>query len=247
MKTFFQMLLLLVIMSFLSGCTHNSTKQDYTADWEDQPSEYLEGSLFKEDQTVLSNKEIEIILASKVKLHTNPKMAILHLRPTGRWSRWSEESAKLHEQIVTNIIMKLKSCKHLDKVSILPALLIPKKMGFPHLREAAARFQADLLLVYRARSQTYQRSKLFKKDQTKAYCTIEAILLDTRTGIVPFSSVATKSYSTEKSRKDINFSETILRAKQHALAKALEGIADDLIKFLNQCDKQRPSTQPGRD
>jgi hypothetical protein len=110
-------------------------------------------------------------------------------------------------------------------------------MTIPYLRQAAARFQADALLIYRTSTPTYDSQKWFKKDESKAYCTVEAILLDTRTGIVPFSTVVTEFYSTQRSASDSDLSETTAKAEQQAIAKAWLELADQTVEFL-----QKPPT-----
>jgi hypothetical protein len=49
--------------------------------------------------------------------------------------------------------------------------------------------QADLLLVFRVSSDTYTQYRAFAKDKVKAYSTCEMVLLDIRTGLVPFTRV----------------------------------------------------------
>ncbi len=105
-------------------------------------------------------------------------------------------------------------------------------MTLPHLRQAAARFQADQLLIYRTSTQNYQRVKLFSPDETRAYCTVEAVLFDIRTGIIPFSTVVTEDFSAKKEKGDYDLSETVAKANQQAVGKAWLRIADEVKAFL---------------
>jgi hypothetical protein len=55
--------------------------------------------------------------------------------------------------------------------SYLPSFLIPVKLTVAHLREAAARYQADLLLVFQTECRTHQEYRLFQASRAKAYGT----------------------------------------------------------------------------
>jgi hypothetical protein len=99
---------------------------------------------------------------------------------------------------------------------------------------AAARYQADLLLLYRDQCGSFEKYRFFQEDQTRAYCAVEAVLLDIRSGIIPFTVVATESFSAEKTKGENNFHETIKKAEYRALSKALSRVATDLSEFMDQ-------------
>ena len=109
---------------------------------------------------------------------------------------------------------------------------MPQNRTVPHLREAAARYQADLLLVYRSYCQSFDRYRFFAADKSRAYCGVEAVLLDTRTGLVPFTTVATRSYDVVENRTDTNFRETRLRAQLDATAAAMGDVSTEIVRFL---------------
>ncbi len=114
----------------------------------------------------------------------------------------------------------------------VPSLLTPEKQTVPYLREAAARYQADLLLVFRAYANAYQKERFLRPDQIRSYCMVEALLLDTRTGIVPFTATAREEYTTTKGKDDLSIGETHKKAELTALRKALDAIGDDVAAFL---------------
>jgi hypothetical protein len=51
----------------------------------------------------------------------------------------------------------------------------------------------DLLLVYQAACRTSERFRMFQANHAKGLCNVEAVVLDVRTGIVPFTVTATES------------------------------------------------------
>jgi hypothetical protein len=148
------------------------------------------------------------------------------------WRWWSEDLSQLTQEVEANSISRLQRSSRFSDVSLLPALMVPEKKTVPYLREAAARYQADLLLVYQANGRAYNKPKFIGPDEVKAKQIVEAILLDVRTGIVPFASTSAQEFTAKKAKEDFNFSETIAKAEIKAIGLGLMRIADDLVGFL---------------
>ena len=121
----------------------------------------------------------------------------------------------------------------------MPALLIPEKRTIPYLREAAARFQSDLLLVYTTYFQTFQRDRLIGTGEVRANCMAESVLLDVRTGIVVQTALSTEAIAARKSTGDLNFAQTIAKAETEAPGKAILKLADDVVAFVRDADKDK--------
>ena len=222
----------ILILLLLSGCAATLTA--------DRPDQYYQGysefksennSLFSSDATLLSDAEIERILHYRYKAPPLSRLAIL---PFGwsTWSGWSEEMAVATEDINGKLIEELRASPKIYDASFLPSILIPEKRTVPYIREAAARYQADLVLVFRSACRSFQKYRFFKADKVRAYCSVEAVLLDVRSGLVPFVAVVTRNYNTEKSKSDLNLRETILRSQLSAIADALEEVATATVGFL---------------
>jgi hypothetical protein len=194
----------------------------------------LAESLFKEDQAVLSNEELQKILAARVVVPDKAKLSVVRFGRLPYWWGWSEDFVRVNDQIDADFLGKLRTSAKLKEVAYLPSLVTPNQMTLPHLRQAAARCQADLLLVYRTSTRTYTRQQWFKADQTRAYCTVEAVVLDTRTGLLPFSTVANEFYSAGRTKKELDFSETIAKAEQQAIGRAWVRVAVDAVQYLDR-------------
>jgi len=190
-----------------------------------------EGSLFSGDAGILSDDEIQRILAYK---YEPPRLSRIALMPFGReiWSSWSEELAMAAESLQARVIDELRASPRVYDASYLPSILVPENRTVPRLREAAARYQADLLLVYRSYCQSFNKYGVFSADRSRAYCGVEAVLLDTRTGLVPFTTVATRSYDVLENETDTNFRETQLRAQLEATAEAMGDVSTEIVEFL---------------
>jgi hypothetical protein len=177
----------------------------------------LQESLFKGDQAVLSNQDIERILTARVDLSDRHRLVVLGLNPR---ILWSQEIAALDAQNSERFLHALASATQLTQVRLMPALLVPEKRTIPYLREAAARFQADLLLVYTTRVRTFQRD-----------------LLDVRTGIVAHTARTTEDIAARKSPGDLNFAQTVAKAESNATGKALLKVADSVTMYFRDASK----------
>lgn len=227
-------LLLLVIFMVIAGCAVPvSTAARPGAYYDSLSAETEAASLFSGDESVLSDEAIARILEYDYK---PPALSRIALMPFGRetWSEWSEELALASESMRREVLGQLVSSPRVYDASYLPSILIPDQKTVPHLRVAAARYQADLLLVYRSYCRSFERYRLFGADRSKAYCGVEAVLLDTRTGLVPFTSVAMESFEATENDSDINFRETVLKAQLGATEDALAAVVGEIVGFLAQ-------------
>jgi hypothetical protein len=191
----------------------------------------LQYSLFKGDQSVLSDQDIARILGTQLKLSDRHRMAVLSL---SSYSPWSEDIADMETKNFENLLRTLKASPQLTEVRLLPSLLVPEKRTVPYLREASARIQADLLFVYTARIQSFRRDRFLKPDEVRAQCLAESVLLDVRTGIVIHTARATENIAMKKAPTDLNFSETIARAESDARGKALLSLASSVVAHLSE-------------
>jgi len=108
---------------------------------------------------------------------------------------------------------------------------VPERRTIPYLREAAARFQPDLLLIYTTRIRTFQRGRLLGVDTVKAESMAESVVLDVRTGIVIHTAQAAEGVTARKAPSDLNFSQTVAQAETEAMGKALVKLAESVTAF----------------
>lgn len=233
MKVFLRSsLLLAAALTALSGCvTPVSTVSRPDSYYDAGIAETSQVSLFAGDSSVLSDDAIASILAYP---YQPPALSRIAVMPLGGdvWSSWSEELALTSEKMQRDVLQKLQASSKVYDASYLPSILVPQNRTVPYLREAAARYQADLLLVYRSYCQAFGKYRLFGADQSRAYCGVEAVLLDTRTGLVPFTTVANHSFDVVENDSDTNFRETQLRGQLNATATALAQVSEEIVRFL---------------
>jgi hypothetical protein len=236
-----------LFLPFVGACSQLSSNRAMLADTSELAARSevptLTESLFKEDQALLGNEELKTILNSPVVLPGRAKLAVVRFGRLPYWWGWSEEFVRMNETIDRDFLGRLRTSARLRDVAYLPSLVAPPHMTIPHIRQASARLQADLVLVYRTSTYNYERHRWFKAPRTKAYCTVEAVLLDTRTGVIPFSTVVNEQFAAAESKRDYGFDETVARAEQQAIGRAWERLAAETVTFLDT-NTQRAATLP---
>lgn len=232
-------------VALLSGCAKmpvGVTPTIATAEY--SAREPIATSLFPSDQAVLGDEAVARILASKLELPTQAKLAIMKFpeaegsRFRGRYYWRDEEYLKLQQEQIDALSKTLVASDQIVEVTPLPSLMTPNRVSIPVLREAAVRMQADLLLVFRVGSDTYSQYRMFTKDKVKAYSTCELVLLDVRTGLVPFTRVVSSERLELKQSADLDLSETMRRAEQASAAEALKVSGENLAAFLKSVPRK---------
>lgn len=229
----------ILLIVVLGGCTDVSSvsrPQSYYQTENTEPAGQGDIALFSGGDA-LNDKEIARILDYRLKLPKQNRIAVMRLSSDSYWRFYSDDFTQLNDDIAKGFIGELRKSPRVYDASFLPTMLIPEKRTLPQLRQAAARFQADVLLAYRTRCRTFEKYSLIKTDVTRAYCAVEAVLLDVRSGIVPFTMVTTKEYSAGKQADDLNFQETVKKAELHAIAEALHDIGVGVAGFMNRVEQ----------
>lgn len=237
------LLALAFVGAMLSGCA-SQRPVSVMATPEYAAKEPIATSLFSSDQAVLGDEAVERILSSKLELPAKAKVALMKF-PDADGSRYyggyywrNEEYLKLQQVQVDTLSKALLASDQIVEVTPLPSLMTPRQLSIPILREAAVRMQADLLLVFRVSSDTYSQYRAFTKNKVKAYSTCELVLLDVRTGLVPFTRVVSREQVELKQPTDFDLTETMRRAEQEAAAKALNIAAEDLVTFIKSVPRK---------
>jgi len=238
-KTVTQVLLFLGVLSWMSSCrTAHIPSSDYSAPAQD--SQVLTKSLFNYEGSSISEEDIARILSSEIQLPDTVRLAILNYSSNSinRYysSYWSnEEFLKLQQSFVEIFKKKLEVDDKVKRVILMPKLMIGANPNIFTLRESAVRLQADLFLVFSINSDIYYRYKVFKKDEAKAYATAEALLMDVRTGIIPYSEIVTREKQVVKDNTvDLSDQDTQKRAENGAIQATLEELSTRLSQYLKE-------------
>jgi hypothetical protein len=242
MRKFEAFTCLVPLMILLGGCASGVQRTSVMASPEYAARPAVVGSLFPSDQAVLSDEAIERILSSKLELPSHAKVGLIKFPGPEGWPsryRWTDEAfVKLEQDYVDTLSGSLLQSERIQEVVPLPSLLTPQTPSIPVLREAAVRMQADLLLIFRIWSDTYSKYRTFAKDKVKAYSTCEMVLLDVRTGLVPFTRIVTQERLLEKQSEDFDLSETMRRAERESALESLRVGANDLVRFIKEVPRK---------
>lgn len=229
-----RLMLLALSLSFtIAGCSSVSTAPR-PASYQ-TPAEQTAPDIFGVEQGKLDNAGIAQALNYQMKLPAHLRLAVLQLSDSGTlpgvFSGRGYDYASLRTSYA-DFFDTLKQSPRLYDASYFPSMLMPDSHDLDSLRSAAARYQADLLLIYRSRCDVSDKSHLLTQSEVQADCVVDAVMLDVRSGLVAFSSVADQSLHAVKSKDDFDFDATVQRARTTAIGKALVQIAADTDKFL---------------
>ncbi len=231
-----KILMIIGICIYLQACTTVGSV-DRPLNYSYASPELNKHSILNDTNEALLDEKINNLLYQQVRLPKKIRIAILRLSTENSWRFYSNDFTELNDSISENLITKLRSSERVYDASFLPSMLVPEKRTLSVIREAAARFQADALLVYRNSCSSYQKYRFISRDETKSYCSVEAIVLDVRKGIVAKSIVTMQEFMAKSTNKDLNFSETVKKAELEAMAKALGEIANEVVTYLNNSEK----------
>ena len=209
-----------------------SSNMDYSAG-----DTIITQSLFNDKASTISEDNIQKILDGGYKLPQQLRVAIVRLENAAQRKRyyWSDEQYLKTQQSYLDLFSeKFKQSSRVTTISIIPDLLISNPPSFTSIREAAIRMQADVVVVYSITSDIYSKYKLFSRPDIKAFATTQIILLDVRTGLVPFSAIVTRDAFSQKRKDELDNGEAASRIQNEAVLLTIDDIGKKITEFLNK-------------
>jgi hypothetical protein len=234
----FTHIMFLVTTGLFYSC--NSTQPLYTgspiAHGISQP-EVITRSLFDSKDRTISEDDIQRLLDGRIKLRDTLRVALFKYSSSSinrYYTNWwtDEEYLKTQQSFVDTLTQAIGNSARVKNIFPVPSLMTSPNPNMTQLRETAVRLQADILIVYAISSDIYYKYRMFQKNQAKAFATCETILLDTRTGVIPHSSVVTKEALVVKSEQDLSDTETRKKAEREAILSALIDTGKAVSEFL---------------
>jgi hypothetical protein len=217
----------IAISCFITSCSvPNRARQN----------EPITESLFNEKDRTLSEENIQKLLDGKLNLPDTLRIALFRYGMTNRYYskfyRFADENlVKSQQSYVDTLMSSLKDNRRVQNVHPIPSLMLSSSPTITQLRETSVRMLSDLLIVYSNTSDIYYKYKVFKKDEAKAFATTEVLIMDIRTGLIPFSTVITKDFLT-KTLKDESIEEARKRAEKEAIVLTLIEAGQRVNGFL---------------
>jgi hypothetical protein len=212
----------------LAGCASVHKDYGYMSEASYQAKDRLEGGLVGPNQE-LNEVGIQKLLANRVVLPKQVRLAIVRLPGTTVNQGFDE----IRDDTATGFYQKSNWGPRVGAVIPTPELLLSKNPTLASLRQTGAYLQADAVLVVKPLVRSDWKFMAFEKNKATATTTLEVILIDTRTGAVPYTTIVTESVSVAKSDQDFSETDYQLRTKKDSEAKAMLKVPEDLKIFLN--------------
>lgn len=229
--------LLLATILICSSCAAPRPLENSTGTFHNPGDDALiTQSLFNDKNATISEENIQKILEGTYKLPPQLRVAVVRLENTTqqRYYRSDEQYLKTQQSYLDLFSEKFRQSPRVTRFSIVPDLLLSKPLSFTNIREAAVRMQADIVVVYSITSDLYSKYKLFSKPDIKAFATTQLIILDVRTGLIPFSTIVTKDTLSQKTKEELDHSEAASRIQNEAVLLTIQDIGQRITDFLNK-------------
>jgi hypothetical protein len=229
---------LLLILFMTVSCSSVKPGKAYVETKEYQSRPKITQSYYKDGNKSLSDDQIKNLLSQKVELSKSLKIAVVklghefNLTTIGYSHDKGQQTMVIKDELV-NSFEKIKGpTKRIKEIALVPKIIMPNNPNLENLRDVAAIMQADIVLVLDTKSKTDSKFHIHKENEAKAVATVEAIALDVKTGVIPFTSIATNSAHLKEDH-DFNNDELYLRAMIEAENRAINEIAENLGNYFN--------------
>jgi hypothetical protein len=227
--------ILAIAASLISSCATPSYQTYGSGNDYDPP---ITQSLFSDKGATISEENIQKILDGNYSLPKQVRVALIKLESTQRrhYSYWSdEEYLKTQQAYLDSFTAKLKQSARVTKITSIPEMLLSKgPASFTTLRESAVRMQADVVVVYTINSDIYTKYRSFKRPDVKAFATTQLIIMDVRTGLVPFTTLVTRDIMAPQIKSETETNETRNRVQKDAVLLTINEIGEQVTKFLSK-------------
>ncbi len=192
-------------------------------------------ALIPADTEILSDQDIARILTARVDVPDKMRIAVLHLsHDRGSERSWQPSFSGIASRSALDPVLRLVDDKRVFDVSFLPSFLLPDQKSVPLIREAAARYQADWVLIVKTTTRDFWKDRALGKDEARAFCEAECAVLDVRTGTIPYTSLATGEATAFRAEGEYSLAETSLRAESMAVEQAMAENVAGLLAFLGR-------------
>ncbi len=194
-------------------------------------------SLFSDKSSTISEENIQKILDGTYKMPQQLRVAILKLESSQRryyWNSWGDEAYLRSQQaFLDSFTARFKQSPRIAKMMAIPDLLVSKSpQSLTSIRESAVRMQADIVVAYAINSDIYTKYRSFKSPNIKAYATTQLIIMDVRTGLVPFSTIVTRDFLAAKKKEELDVTEARNRVQTEAVLLTINEIGNQVNNYL---------------
>lgn len=219
----------LAILALTVGCATAKKDYDYMSGPAYQHRPQLRQSLINGSEP-LSEAAVQKILSSKVVLPKMINLAIVRLDDSAD----GLDFQTVDKEVAEKFYAKSNWGSRVQSIIPVPQVMLSKPVTLIGLRQAAALLQADALLIIKPVSYGDWKFQLFEDNKAKGITSLELLLMDTRTSVVPYTSVITETAEVSKDRGEYSDYELTARAKKESETKALMQVPSAIQKFISK-------------
>lgn len=215
----------LMIMALTFSCASAQKDYSYMNNKSYQTKSVLKKSLIDSSKP-LDEKSIQKVLNSKIRIPRAINLAVTRVGSDSDFQR-------IDQKVAQDFYAKKNWGKRVQSIIPVPRVLIEAPISINTLRRSAVLLQADMHLIIMPFSYGDWKFQWFEKNKAKATTSLEVLLLDTRTGVIPFTSIITETVEVEKVDDEYSNTELVSRARRDSEKKALIQVAKQVKTFLN--------------
>lgn len=194
--------------------------------------------LFAAGEQHISNEDASKILFSKIRLVSRTKAAFLQLPNDTMGQRYfgdrflrAEEYLDFQQKLRQTMRDSIMASDRVTQAVPMPDFFAADQLSLAQMREAALRLQVHLLVIYTANSNVFVASS--SDQDVRAYASCEIAVLDTQSGILPFTNSITAKVQTAKLKSDGSDSATNKRAEEEASVRCLQSLGKSAAAYLD--------------
>ena len=231
--------ILSIISLLLVGCASDTKKINLIHVHEANSFEDQKSVFYSNDN--LFDKDISVLLKSKIKIPQKVKIAVIKLQPRQnegnyREYRTNRDPLILEKNDTSPFLLNLLNYSDVKSV-LVPESLVPAKADLRWIRNLGATMQADLVLVVDSRNDKFTDLQIIKKGLAMSVASADAYLIDTLTGAILSANTYTKDAITKKIDADFDSYYTLDRARVTSEKKIYKQLADDVLNTLSELSK----------
>ncbi len=187
------------------------------------------GALVSDENGHLNEDSIQKLLESKIKIPKRVTLAVVRLNDSSQ----NYDFTPLDKEIAKDFYNLKNWGPRVQSVVHVPNIMLPHPMSLKGLRSVAALLQADMVLVISPQSVMDWELRVLDENQAKSFTHLDVLLMDTRTGAIPYTFMAAKSAEVRKVASDYTNQEMMDRAKHLSEKKAYLEMQPQVMQFLN--------------
>lgn len=220
---------LVVLAGLLTvGCSTASKNTTYMNEDTYKSREIIKTSIL--DGGEVSEEKIEKFLSGRISLPKEIIIGVVRLKESSDGLGFN----KVDDELAQKFYSSNSWGARVRSVVPVPSLLMSSPINLKGLRQTAALLQANMLVILSPITYTDSKYNWLQSDKVKGITNLEVIVMDTKTGAIPFTQVISETVELEADKnKDYDIYESMNRAKFESEKKAILQVSKAVGQFLS--------------